>query len=115
VGSKGRGGRVRSQPDRAAVMKQVQQLQETMRQAEQELAAETVTVSVGGGAVTIVMTGRQQVREVTISPDAVNSEDVDMLQDLMVAAINEALDKARQLSEEKMSPLAGALGIPGLL
>jgi DNA-binding YbaB/EbfC family protein len=115
MGSKGRGGRARQQPNRASVVKQMQDLQERMLKAQQELAAETVTASVGGGAVTVVMDGQQQVRQVMIAAEAVDPAEVDMLQDMVMAAMNEALGKARQLSEEKMAPLTGALGMPGLL
>lgn len=114
MGSKGRGSRGRLQPSRAGVMKQVQQLQEQMQQAQLELADETVSVSVGGGAVSVKMNGQQEVREVKIDPAAVDPDDVEMLQDLIMAAMNEALNRSRQLAEEKMSPLAGALSVPGL-
>jgi len=115
MGSKGKGGRMRFQPDASAMMKQVQQLQAQMLQAQEELAEETVTVSVGGGAVTVVMNGQQEVRSVTIDPAAVNPDEVDMLQDLIMAAMNEALRKSRELAEQKLAPLTGALSIPGLM
>jgi len=116
MGSKGKGGKMRfSQPSGGAMMKQVQQLQAQMMQAQEQLGQETVTASVGGGAVTVVMTGQQEVRSVKISPEAANPEDVEMLQDLIVAAVNEAMSKSRALAEEKMAPLTGALNIPGLL
>jgi len=115
MGSKGKGGRGHFQPGATGMMKQVQQLQERMLQAQQELAEETVSVSVGGGAVAVVMTGQQEVRTVTVDPAAVNPAEVDMLQDLIVAAMNEALAKSRELAEKKMAPLSGALSIPGLI
>jgi DNA-binding YbaB/EbfC family protein len=121
MGSKGKGGRMRFQPggspggNPSAMLKQVQQLQTQMQQAQTELAQETVSVSVGGGAITVVMNGQQEVRSVTIDPEAVHPEDVEMLQDLIVAALNEALSKSRELAEKKMAPLTGALSIPGLL
>jgi hypothetical protein len=95
------------------MMKQVQQLQAQMAQAQEELAQETVTASVGGGVVTVVMNGQQEVRSVVIAPEAVNPEDVDILQDLIMAAMNEALKKSRELAEKKMAPLSAALSIPG--
>jgi DNA-binding YbaB/EbfC family protein len=116
MGSKGKGGRVRYQsPSGNNMLKQVQQLQSQMLQAQEELAQETVTASVGGGAVTVVMTGQQEVRSVTIDPEAVRPDDVEMLQDLIVTAVNQAIKQSRELSEKKMSPLAGALGMPGLM
>ena len=115
MGSKGKGGRARFQPPAAgSMMKQVQQLQAQMLQAQEQLATESVTVSVGGGAVTVVMTGQQELRTVKINPEVVNPDDVDMLQDLIIAAVNEALGKSREIAEQKMAPLTGALGIPGL-
>jgi DNA-binding YbaB/EbfC family protein len=86
-----------------------------MLQAQQQLAEETVSVSVGGGALTVVMTGQQEVRSVTIDPGAVDPAEVDMLQDLIVAAMNEAVMKSRELAEKTMAPLTGALGMPGLM
>lgn len=116
MGSKGKGGRARFQPPATgSMMKQVQQLQAQMMQAQEQLATETVTVSVGGGAVTVVMSGQQELREVKINPEVVNAEDVDMLQDLIIAAVNEAAAKSREMAEQKMAPLAGALNLPGLL
>lgn len=116
MGSKGKGGRMRfQQPAGGSMMKQVQQLQAQMLQAQEQLATETVTVSVGGGAVTVVMSGQQELREVKINPEVVNADDVDMLQDLIIAAVNEATAKSREMAEQKMAPLTGALNIPGLL
>jgi DNA-binding YbaB/EbfC family protein len=115
MGSKGKGGRGRFQAGAGSMMKQVQQLQAQMMQAQEQLAEETVTVSVGGGAVTVVMNGQQEVRAVTIDPAAVNPEEVDMLQDLVITAMNEALNKSRELAEKKLAPLTGALNIPGLM
>jgi DNA-binding YbaB/EbfC family protein len=97
------------------MMKQVQELQAQMAQAQEELAQETVEVSAGGGAVTVVMNGQQEVQSVTIDPDAVDPADVDMLQDLVMAAVNEALNKSRQMAEQRMAPLTGALNLGGLL
>lgn len=97
------------------MLKQVQQLQAQMLQAQEELAQHTVEVSVGGGVVKIVMNGQQEVQSLTISPEAVDAAEVEMLQDLIVAAINEALKKSRDLAEQKMAPLTGALNLPGLM
>ena len=97
------------------MLKQVQELQAQMLQAQEQLAQETVSVSVGGGAVTVVMNGQQEVQSVTIDPQAVDPEGVDMLQDMILAAMNEALLKSRELAEKKLSPLTGGLGMPGLL
>jgi len=115
MGSKGKSRLGRFQPGASSMMKQVQQLQAQVLQAQQELAEETVSVTAGGGAVTVVMSGKQEVLSVTIDPAAVDPEDVEMLQDLVVAAMNEAVRKSRELAEQKLAPLTGGLGIPGLM
>ena len=115
MGGKGKGGRSRFQPERGGMMKQVQQLQAQMMQVQKELAEETVSVSVGGGAVEVLIDGQQTVRRVTIHPDVVDPEDVEMLQDLIAAAVNEAMAKSRQLAEQKMAPLTGGLDLAGLM
>ena len=115
MGSKGKGKRGRFPSSAGGMLKQVQQLQAQMAQAQEELAEETVSVSVGGGAVTVVMNGQQEVRSVTIDPEAVDPDEVDMLQDLIMAAMNEALKQSRELAEKKLAPLTGALNIPGLM
>ncbi len=93
----------------------LQALQQKMLETQEALASETVEVTAGGGAITVVMTGQQKLQSIKISPDAVSAEDVEMLQDLIVAAVNEAIDKSQQLAAEKMSAVTGGLGIPGLM
>ncbi len=93
----------------------LQALQQKMMETQEALAAETVEATVGGGAVTVVMTGQQKVQSIKISPDALTGGDVEMLQDLMVAAVNEAIDKSQALAAEKMSAVTGGLGLPGLM
>jgi DNA-binding YbaB/EbfC family protein len=100
--------------NQANLMKQMQQMQAKMLKMQEELGNETVEASAGGGAVTVVITGQQRVREVRIDPSAVDAEDVEMLQDLMVAAFNEALEKSQALAASRMSALTGGLKIPGL-
>jgi len=97
------------------MLKQVQQLQAQMLQAQEELAQQIVEASVGGGVVKVVINGQQEVQSVFISPEAVDAAEVEMLQDLIVAAMNEALKKSRELAEQKMAPMTGALNLPGLL
>jgi DNA-binding YbaB/EbfC family protein len=92
----------------------IQKLQEEMLQAQEALGEETVEVSVGGGAVTVVMTGHQKVQSVSIAPEVVDPEDVEMLQDLIVAAVNEAVERSQGLAADRMGTLTGGLGIPGL-
>lgn len=96
------------------MLKQMQQMQARMLKMQEELGSQTVEATAGGGAVAIVMTGQQRVREVRIDPAVVDPQDVEMLQDLMVAAFNEALDKSQQLAASKLGALTGGLKIPGL-
>lgn len=97
------------------IAQQVQKLQEEMRRTQEALEEETVEVSVGGGAVTVVMTGQQKLRSVAISPDVVDPDDVEMLQDLILAAVNEAVERSQGLAADRLSALTGGLGIPGLM
>lgn len=99
------------------VMKQAQALQKKLQQAQEELATKEVSGSAGGGMVTAVVNGGgTAVRSVAINPEAVDPEDVEMLQDLVVAAVNEALHAAKELESQTMGGLAGGMGLPpGLL
>jgi DNA-binding YbaB/EbfC family protein len=94
---------------------QIQKLQEEMQRTQEQLGDETVEVSVGGGVVTVVMTGHQKVVSVTIAPDAVDPDDVEMLQDLIVAAVNEAVEQSQGLAADRMGALTGGLNLPGLM
>lgn len=94
------------------LMSQMQKLQEEMAKTQAALADEELTVSVGGGMVTIVVTGQQQIRAITINPEVVNPEDVEMLQDLLLAAVNDALDQSRKLQEDRLGALTGGMGLP---
>ena len=96
------------------MMKQVQKMQADMMATQEKLAAETVEASVGGGVVKAVVTGSGALESITIDPGAVDPDDVEMLQDLIVAAVNDALNASRRLAEDKMSAVTGGLRIPGL-
>jgi len=96
------------------MMKQVQKMQAEMAKAQEALAHETVEASAGGGAVTVVVNGHQEVQSIKIDPSAVDPNDVEMLEDLVLAAVNEGLRKSQELAAEKMSKITGGLGIPGL-
>jgi len=95
-----------------AMMRQIQKLQEQMEAAQAALADETVTASAGGGVVKVTMTGDQHCKSVEITPELLEDTDAEMLQDLILSAVNLALDQSRELQSQKMGPLAG--GIPGL-
>jgi nucleoid-associated protein EbfC len=92
-----------------------QQMQRQMAKIQEELGQTMVEGSAGGGAITVKMNGHRELQGITISPDVVDPEDVDMLQDLLMAAFSDATKKAQELAEQKMGPLTGGMkGIPGL-
>jgi|SwirhisoilCB1_FD_contig_31_10973772_length_404_multi_9_in_0_out_0_1 DNA-binding YbaB/EbfC family protein len=93
--------------------KMIQQLQAKLMKIQEDLGNETVEASVGG-VVTVVMTGHHEVRSVKIDPEAVDPSDVEMLEDTMVTAFNQALEKASALAQERMSAVTGGMKIPGL-
>ena len=94
------------------LMRQVEQMQQRMAQAQEEIAAATVEGSAGGGVVTVTMTGDQEMRAVAIKPEAVDPEDVETLQDLVLAAVNDALQRSKELQAERLSEVTGGLGLP---
>jgi hypothetical protein len=96
------------------MMKQAQKLQAKMLKMQEELADKTVEASVGGGMVKVVANGRQQIISLNIEKEVVNPEDVDMLQDLVLAAVNEALSRSQEMVSSEMSKLTGGFNIPGL-
>jgi len=96
------------------LMRQVEQFQQDMQAAQEELAKMRIEGTAGGGAVKAVANGSGELLELTISPEAVDPNDVEMLQDLILAAVREALETARKTQEEKMGGLTGGLNIPGL-
>lgn len=99
-------------------MAMLQKMQQDMADAQKQLETETVEVSVGGGALTVVITGHQRIQSIVINPDVVDTSDsewVNDLQDLLVAAINQAIEKSQTMAAEKMEAITGGLGnIPGL-
>lgn len=96
------------------MMQQAQKLQRQMAEAQESLKEEQVEATAGGGMIKVVADGQQNVLEVSIDPQVVDPEDVEMLQDLVLAAVTEALKKSRDLAEEKMGALAKGMGLPGL-
>lgn len=97
------------------IMRQAQQLQAKMLKVQEEMAARTVEASAGGGMVTAVANGRQELVSIRIEKEAVNPEDVEMLQDLVLAAANAALKKAQEMVSDEMKKLTGGLNIPGFM
>jgi DNA-binding YbaB/EbfC family protein len=97
------------------ILKQAQQMHAKISQLQEEMAGKTVEASSGGGMVNIVMNGKQEILSVRIDPEVVNREDIDMLQDLIAAAVNEAIRKSQEMMTEEMKKITGGLSIPGLL
>ena len=110
---KGRGGNFQRSTvgggGQAGMMQQLQQMQQQLAEAQEKLAKETVTATAGGGAISVTVTGDQKCTEVKIAPEFLEDMDAEMLQDLVLSAVNMALDKSRELAAEKMGPLAGGL------
>ncbi len=97
------------------MMQQAQQLQAQLMKAQEDLANQVVEASAGGGAVTVTMNGQQAILSVKISPDVVDPEDVEMLEDLVLSAVKEAQTKAQEAAAQAMGGLTGGLNIPGLM
>ena len=101
------------QPNMNAMMKQVQKMQADMAKAQEDLKNEVVEASSGGGMVTVKVSGDLEIREVRIDPEAVDPDDVELLQDMVLAAVNEAVRAAQELAASKMNAAAGGLAGPG--
>ncbi|MCG0275949.1 MAG: YbaB/EbfC family nucleoid-associated protein [Thermosediminibacteraceae bacterium] len=101
-------------PNMNKLMKQVQKMQEEMAKLQEELKQRTVEATAGGGVVKAVANGKKELLEIKIQPEAVDPEDVEMLEDLILAAVNEALQKAEEMVAQEMSKLTGGFNIPGL-
>jgi DNA-binding YbaB/EbfC family protein len=94
------------------LMKQAKKMQEQMMKIQEELEEKTVEASVGGGVVSVVANGKKEIIEISIKPEAVDPDDVEMLQDLILAAVNEAMRKADEMAQSEMGKLTGGLGMP---
>lgn len=92
------------------LMKQAQRMQRQMEESQKELEEKEITATAGGGAVEVTITGKKEIKSVKLSPEVVDPDDIEMLQDLIVAATNEAIRKIEELSQESMSKIAGGLG-----
>lgn len=100
--------------EHAKMLKQVQKMQAEMAKAQEELKNKTVDATAGGGVITVTANGNQEIVAIKIEPDAVDPDDVEMLEDLVVAAVNEALRKAQDLVAQEMQKITGGLNIPGM-
>lgn len=97
------------------LMKQAQKMQKQMEQMQEELENKEFQVTSGGGAVKIVITGKKEIKSITISPDVVDPDDVEMLQDLIMTAVNESIRQAEEAANSQMGKLTGGAGFPGNL
>ncbi|MEG1257127.1 YbaB/EbfC family nucleoid-associated protein [Clostridium sp.] len=96
------------------LMKQAQKLQKQMEDAQKDLETKEFEASVGGGAITVTVTGKKVLKDIVIKPEVVDPDDVEMLQDLVLAAVNEALKKAEDETNQSMGKLTGGLNMPGM-
>jgi DNA-binding YbaB/EbfC family protein len=101
--------------DMNEIMRQAQQMQQKMSQVQNELAGRTVTASVGGGMVSVTLNGKNELLSVQIDKEVINPEDREMLQDLIVSAVNEGLKKAQDMAQAEMRKITGGINIPGIL
>ena len=97
-----------------SVLKQAQKMQEEMERIQQETEEENIEATSGGGAFRVIVNGKKELVEIKLDPDAVDPDDVETLEDLIMAAVNEAVKKAEDMMEEKMGAITGGLNIPGL-
>lgn len=97
-----------------SIMKQAQKMQAQIAKVQEELAHKTVEASAGGGMVTVVVNGSQEIKSISIEPEVIDASDREMLQDLVVAAVNEGLRKSQEMVSEEMKKITGGLQIPGL-
>lgn len=107
-------GRMPGMGNMGNMMKQVQKMQQEMTKLQAELEEKTVESSVGGGVVNVVATGKKEIKEINIAPEAVDPDDVEMLEDLVLTAVNQALQKAEEMVAGEMNKITGGLNIPGL-
>lgn len=97
------------------MMKDAKKIQEQMLKVQEELANEKVEATSGGGTVKVVASGKQEILEVKINPDAVSSDDIEILEDMILIAINEAIQKSQELAAQRLGQLTGGLSIPGMV
>ena len=101
-------------PNIGNLMKQAQQFQEKMAKLQEEMGNKTIEASAGGGMVTVVVNGQQEIVSIAIDPEAIDPDDAEMLQDLVLAAVNDGLSRAKKMMNEEMGKLTGGLNIPNI-
>ncbi len=110
--AKGRGGQMMGGMNMNNLMKQAQKMQQQMEQAQQDLENREIEVTAGGGAIKVVMSGKKQIKQLELDKDIVDPDDVEMLQDTIISAVNEAIRQVDDMSNNEMSKLTGGMGMP---
>ena len=100
--------------DMNAMIRQAQKMQDKITELQEDIEARDFTASVGGGAVEVVVTGKKTIKSLTIKPEVVDPEDIEMLQDLVISAVNEAIANVEKVTEEEMTKVTGGVSLPGL-
>ena len=100
--------------DKNAMIRQAQKMQDKITELQEDIEARDFTASVGGGAVEVVVTGKKNIKSLTIKPEVVDPEDIEMLQDLVISAVNEAIANVEKVTEEEMTKVTGGVSLPGL-
>ena len=106
--------RIPQQPNRNEMMQRIQKMQEEMQRVQDEVESTEFTASAGGGAVEVTVTGKHEVVSIKMKPEVIDPEDTDMLEDLLLASLNEAIRKANDTMEQTMNGVTGGLNIPGM-
>ena len=105
---------MKNMPNMNNLMKQAPQLQSKMAKIQEELGSKTVEGSAGGGMVTVVANGHQEIQSINIDPEVVDPEDIEMLQDLILAAVNDSITRAKKMSADEMGKLTGGMNLPNI-
>ena len=100
--------------DMNAMIRQAQKMQDKITELQEDIEVRDFTASVGGGAVEVVVTGKKNIKSLTIKPEVVDPEDIEMLQDLVISAVNEAIANVEKVTEEEMTKVTGGVSLPGL-
>ena len=100
--------------DMNAMIRQAQKMQDKITELQEDIEARDFTASVGGGAVEVVVTGKKNIKSLTIKPEVVDPEDIEMIQDLVISAVNEAIANVEKVTEEEMTKVTGGVSLPGL-
>ncbi len=112
--AKGRGGMMPGGMNINNIMKQAQKMQKQMEEAQQNIESKELETTSGGGAVKVLINGKKEIKNISINPDVVDPDDVEMLEDLIMSAVNEAIRQMEELSSKEMGKFTGGMGLPGM-